>query len=526
MKKTVVITFLFLAVVVAALPIACGKIDSEKECIVITEEVLTGDSAAAAGITLQVATCLGRGLNWSQSGRRGEHLLWDTAYTIGSGESAESEFTFSSQVINWKRQDTDSYISCSLLPNFGASYMGRAGEDSAAYAEMPLAEIVHDVADRTKAGERHQEMIRIGDYYPYYPIWEFAFRTDKNIRYQEDSLEEDYFVYLTEFFHIPTEEDMLEVTVEKSEEGYLVFVEVGRNLEGLSVSGVSAFGEKGCYYTYACGDMKAKEYVDRGQNSGIFYIPYVQEEEYIVVGRNQIRKVCGMPEGRIPSKMVLDEEKGYMYLGCRGEDAFYLDVYALEENVPVFREEIQVLQGYAGEDGEVNFPVWDGMTIEEGGLLMTWQDNRFTFVAEENGGHRLWYSGSFPADGREESIASQGIPGEEKLQKFLQSRSRLRGYAGHYDYKQTIQSGNDSFTYGNACLFDGERLVLASLVNWKDANVLLAVYREDGLAYCGLYRHSGTQSVYTLDMQNTVQPQGAAERGCVRLSAGDAGRAQ
>ena len=73
--------------------------------------------------------------------------------------------------------------------------------------------------------------------------------------------------------------------------------------------------------------------------------------------------------------------------------------------------------------------------------------------------------------------------------------------------------GEKPFPGENGCVFDGERLVLAAFEDWMSVNALVAVYREEGEIYCGLYRHSGTADEDESDLylyENRILPQGQA----------------
>ena len=95
--------------------------------------------------------------------------------------------------------------------------------------------------------------------------------------------------------------------------------------------------------------------------------------------------------------------------------------------------------------------------MADGGLLITWNDNDFAFVTEEEGQWQLWCGGTFPdyVEQGDEMVREKPFPGEQE------------------------------------CVFDGERLVLAAFEAWESLNVVVTVYDKEGELYCGLYRHSG-----------------------------------
>ena len=503
MRKALVVSGIVLLAACIALPYACWKIDSEKESVIIIEEPLWGDPAAAEDITLQVASCLDDYMNFYMSGK-GWNLRWDTIYTIGSGEEAESAFEFSSRKAGQIETPEEKYIECVLRQSYGT-----------AYTNNPMPEIIFDVAERTTAGEERQEIVHVSDYYEYYPIE--AFRICGEHILDITSTTYGYSnKYLTEFFHIPTGEDTAEVAMKKNEKDDITHFHLYiKNTN--SIPSASAIGEKGCYYVYCCTDEDGN-YMDIGQNKGIFYIPCMWENDgrNIVVDWEQIRKVCDQPEGAIPVKLMLDEVHERLFLVLRDEREFQLAIYTIEGEVPVFVQQIPVLAGYEGEDGVMNFSCFRQMTVEEGGILLTWQDNTFSFVSEENGQYRLWCGGKFPVDGKGEEILAQGLDGGDELRQFLETRSSYKSKE-YYDIRQNIQDGNESFTVGNACYFDGDRLVLAAMSTWESTDVLLSVYHDEGLAYCGLYKLSEADPSYRWLAQAYVAPQRYGEKECIRL---------
>ena len=455
MRKSVIISFLTMGLVLFALPFGIGKINEGKENVMIVQEVLSGNPDAAEGVSLKMAS------HWEG------HLLWNTEYTIGVGE-AESLFTFSSRAVEWERQECRSAKAGFLYSGFGTA-MG--DNDWIVDAEgLPYPEIIRAVAGRTKPGEMHEETVEIREYYEYYPIsFELGGSSVEYLGDYNESLD-----YLTELFRISTAGDCLRVEAEKSAKGDLsaVFGQETAGGEEIMIAQASAFGKEGCYYAFCCENMWTEKRADRGENSGIFYLPFEEADGYIHVDLTRMRRVCALPEGMLPAGMLLEEESGYLYLVAEGEEDWRLYTYALDgENLlPV--QELLVRQGKETLQnaffGEMSLEEKQYMDPEEeqhlyfrrisrveGGLLLTWNDNGFSFAAGEGGEHRLWCGGCFP-------------------------------------YNHAAKP----FSWENACAFDGKRLVLAAFENWESMNILLMVYEEGEEAYCGLYRYGGGGDVH------------------------------
>lgn len=482
MKKGAWAALLIMALSLAALPPAWKKVSSGSEEIVITQEVLSGDPSAAGGITLETAT------HWDG------HLLWETAYTIGSGEQAKSDFTFSSEEVRWNRLERkNAYVYSTAGYGSAATYSGTAVNPE----DFPFPEITQAAADRTKPGETHTETVRTGDYVDLYPL---DFGIDgSSVEYGGDYNENVR--YLTELFHISTGEDYMEITTEKNGEGTLIAVSSqmvsDEEASRFAIAGASAFGEAGFYYAYECENSVDGRVADRGQNSGIFYQPFGQEDGWLSVDVTEMRKVCGIPERTIPEAMLLDGENGRLYLEVRGEEAYRLCIYRLDGDIPVLTQDIPIRRNdiltegaAAGEKIMWNEniedysarPVLRQIQKEGDNLLITWSDNGFAFVVregQEEGGYNLWCNGTFP--------------------DYLEQDRKV--------------VGEKPFPGENGCVFDGERLVLAAFEDWMSVNALVAVYREEGEIYCGLYRHSGAADEDESNLylyENRILPQGQA----------------
>lgn len=456
MKRSAVISILIIGIALLGLPLAIEKVNNGKENVVIIQEVLSGSPEAARGVTLRMAS------HWDGN------LLWNTEYTIGGGDT-ESLFTFSGAAVRWGSQECRSAKADFL---YGSGFGTAVGNyDKVVGADwLPYPEIIRAVADRTQPGEKRGETVEIGEYYEYYPVsFELSGSSVKYLGDYDENLK-----YLTGLFQISTAQDCLRVETEKLPEGNLAAVS-GRNDtdgEDIMIAQASAFGTEGCYYAFCCEDMKTGKRADRGENGGIFYLPFTETKGWMQVDLTQMRLMCPLPENILPVGMLLDEEKEYLYLVAEGEEDWRLYTYTLNGEAPVLAQELMIRQGkeslqnaFYQEDILEEREYLDLETDDylyfrriqrvEGGLLITWNDNGFSFVTLEGGRYRLWCGGCFP-------------------------------------YNHSTKP----FSWENTCAFDGERLVLAAFENWQSMNVLLTVYEEGEEAYCGLYHYSGGEDLY------------------------------
>lgn len=454
MKKSLRAALVMMALVFGSLPFALLRIRVGKEHIPIAEETLCGDASAAQGIALRIAS------HWDG------HLLWTTEYAVGSGK-AESSFTFSAGRVSWGRTPQKA---AGLLLGTGNSVLAAAGNSQP--DQVFFSQIMDAVEQRTERGNSRRETVRIGDYYAFYPV---SFTVEGGSVYFEGEYEKGC-EYLTDFFHIGTLEDRMEVQVEKDPGGEVVSVhtQLAGGDKKFGICSASAFCENGLYYTYYLEDPDTGELVDRGQNMGVFYFPYVENKGVFCLDVMQVEKVCELPEHVTPLQLLPDEERNILYLAAKEENSYCVFVYALEGKTPVLTQRVS---GSREDQAFGDMPVrFARMTLTEGGLLLTWSDNRFSFVAWEGGTCRWWCDGEFP------------------------------------DVREDRSYENPLFPWEHICVFDGKRLVLAAFAERYSLNAVLAVYQEDGCSYSGLYRYpvetdeNGGSMAY--DRLHRILPQG------------------
>lgn len=459
MKKSLLFSLFFIILAVFSLPAALITVDSGKERILINEEVLSGDPAEAAGITLKIPS------HW------GRRLLWDTEYTIGSGKEAESRFSFSAKPVYWGAAEGKAYayLRFEIDAYFQATYAENATAldwDNDIYSK-----IISEVAERAEIGKGYTETIRIGDYSPYFPL---SFEIEgRSVQYEGDYNEACD--YLRDFFHISSAEDEMEVTVELNGQGDVTNASarfIGSNEDIFIINTVADDEGEGLYFTYGLENAETGEWADRGQNMGIFYFPYQEQESWWHVDLTQVKRLCDYPGSVIPLQMLIDDEEKILYLAVREREDYSLLVYQLEEKIPVLTQQIPVkrdrptviLPNTEESADRLEQPSFCRMSLEDEGILMTWDDNAFSFIARENGQYRCWCSGVFPGD---------------------------------------------PFPKEQVCIFNGEKLILAAYESWDSTNVLLSVYDELGQTYSGRYVHSGQEDVdMGYDSLRRIAPQG------------------
>lgn len=444
MKKSLVLFFILAGLALLFLPAALIVADHGREDVTITQEVLSGNPDAAAGITLTTAS------HWDG------HLLWDTEYTVGSGASARSKFGFWGKEVTWEWEREKSAALA-----FHASYDLL---DTDAYSAWNAANFVFPKIARAvmyrASGEEYSETVRIGDYYDTYPVVFRIFGISANYGFYQDACN-----YLTKFFRIPAGDEKLKVTIEHStvNKEYYFTGENVPDADNIAITNASAFGRNGIYYTYCLENPGSGECVERGQNRGIFFFPFSEASKSSVSPEwRKVENICEFPQEMVPLKMYLNEDETYLYIAARQKGEYFLLVYSLGHGATLQHQIALDCGESPGNFCRIRFA--------ENGILLTWEDNHFSFVAEENGEYRQWCSGVFPET-------------------------------------QTDGEAQNPFPWENACAFDGKRLALAAFENWRELSVRLAVYDEGGQLYCGRYQNS-QDAERKISYGNRISPQG------------------
>ena len=156
MRKALIAFCLLFALAVGGMTAIHAEVNEVRDQVVITEEIIYGDKAAAEGLTILAQAALENG-----------HLNWNTTYTIGEQPKTHTEFKYSSE-----RRDRNVYhepmglmLGNSLHDH--SSNWNRAS-DSSELSGIDLA--YWELREETPFGEEGKRQIRIADYYDYYPM--------------------------------------------------------------------------------------------------------------------------------------------------------------------------------------------------------------------------------------------------------------------------------------------------------------------------------------------------------------------
>lgn len=438
----------FLLLIACCVGVFCwghGAVSAQGDDVIITEHVLQGDPAWAAGrnITTQ--------LNWSQ------HLYWTTNYAL-DGEY-DTRFHFLQQ-----RPAAEEYYGghCEIWTHTGFGASG--GIDPT--GDTGYAPMFRELAEKAVPGEESTFNVRMADYLEYYPL-------EVDIYYSgEDTYcgvaSTDLFDYINgkpnagklneveRFFHenfpIPVgEDDMAEVSIYKNENGYIN--SVGLNVltdNWLSFSGLAT--EIGIYFWVEAfpigGDTEISDIGPEGP--GVYFIPWKETGQRNLDGQAEITPDVERVER----------------------------IYALEPGARIFitdcaRDEKQ-LRFLTWEDGWYVFTALDAATGEE--IV------KFPLVQHQN-----IADGDYPDWAWDEEVICTQIGDQVIL---------LWDHDGVITHEFTVPAGeSDSFVGSwepgyDSMYYDGEKLILVSVRTW---------YEKPGYLVCG-YDREGLQLLADYDV--------------------------
>lgn len=419
------------------------RISGEKENMAITEQVLYGDRAAAKGWSFAVSTecCNNR-------------LLWDTAYTIGSGQGAQTEFTFVPGQAEYEVPETEELW---LYPStdFGMSSTGKIelrDEDLYGFAKLFQA-----VADRTKKGERHTETVRVADYYAFYPLeLEMQFPAYKGTQLWGNMSEASRL--MTDFFRIPVApEHKVEVTIEKNTLGEVTSLS-SWSVEGMKeITVYGVFAKEGCYLLY--------------EGKGLCLLPFREKEDGTEICYPEISVIYKLPAERKALALKWDAEQRNLLLITEKEGQLILSV--LEKDTMTVLQELTV-EGSA-EDSTGGSAV-QSFSVQEEGLLIQTEDGRFCFLEQKHDADQT------------------GIIYEKKVTGDFYEASETERFARNFVWH-----------------WNGSTLAVAASREALRNSVVLAVYSAEGREFTGLYAHSGDIDRNTLKEEwSAIRPRQGA----------------
>lgn len=301
MPKRLFVTVLALVLSVTGVVWSTWDVSRGEEAVTITEKVISGDPAAAAGLTV------------STYGELDNQLFWDTAYTVGEPELTHAAFTYH-------------YVERSY--EYEAAYKG-VYMNTDPYADVDwetndgLASAVQALREQTPVGQKGTATVYLKDYYEFYPLsisLEFPGTTLDTFTYYYNlkrgyslSGEYDAIAYLTEYFKIPV---VPEHTIQIDLVNDSGFSTGFSDENGYWMDSVSVLTDDACYFTFDChyGETGLVDLSYLPDGYGIFRMPYTMENDAAAMQYEQLSMVYPLDPNIELWYLRTNEDKDTLYL--------------------------------------------------------------------------------------------------------------------------------------------------------------------------------------------------------------------
>ncbi len=420
------------------------ELDRYKDAVSITETVLAGDPAAAAGLTVTASThCR-------------QHLLWESRFPAGAMDALETRFSFSSTP--FREESPFPYIPYLSLDLFSGGFSSSAGIDFAGpdpYSEpmlSALSALFRDVASRAPAGEEYTETVLLNDYYDFLPLSIDVPSHFSSSHYADQTYQEQVLSLLKDYFRIPVPEDTrAEVTIGKDPRG--------------AVHGAS--------FSLADGSI----FLD----PQTAYVAGAAEDLYFTLC---VETSVELDDRLIPGGW------GIYCLSLAGDTPSLSTVYSLPEGARAIRfwssRDYSQLFLLTRVDGMLRLTVLDGAARPLQALdLLPFPEGWHTLSPYLGDGFLMLsaYPGYEVEDlSRPFALLVQGADGLWSV--------RFLGDTGWMEQQECrLDTGETSYM-----AFDGARLALTAPLSYRSSDFYLAVYSEAGLEYLGTYHSSLSDS--------------------------------
>ena len=152
MKKVIAIVLLLSVLSCGVFCMISADVLSERSNVTIKENVIYGDSSYAEGATVFTRA------------EYDYHLFWNTIYRVGKTPTCETEYEFSAKKQYGNSDRRHNGVILELDIKYGVNLAVPAEEQSG------ISKAFRELYDETEPGEEKKRLIRLQDYYTYYPI--------------------------------------------------------------------------------------------------------------------------------------------------------------------------------------------------------------------------------------------------------------------------------------------------------------------------------------------------------------------
>ncbi|NCC58606.1 MAG: hypothetical protein EOM17_13415, partial [Synergistales bacterium] len=445
MRKSFILTLLFLGLSVVIFFVAYGQVNEVKDAVTIEETVLAGDTSEAEGIVIDCNT------------HCDYHLFWSTRYVVGETPDIHTNFAFCQAQ---KREYTEEYSGVAFSTFFESGQIAVMGETLDESDHGKISNPFLDVASRTPAGEERSEIVYLKDYYDCYPIyvsltfpgyhmdWTDALEDSQQESGNAAALTEDF----SDYFKIPVDESLrLEVTVRKNSEGGIYSTGMSTINGWYELSTQNVLTKTGCFFTFdnegLNGELVDLSHIPDGY--GIYFLPYEMDRNGDVTSIGDLRMVFAIDPEAAFAGLFASDDKSQLLLFTHENGEYILTVFDVET--------MAALQTIALQDGLGDTGIWNVFVYED-------------FIVPVLGNHTF-------------TILSR-LPSGEYVPEFAGDLSALSDASGGHLTTDAVMD------------FDGEKLAIVySQKNGGDydytiCGFYLAVFDRTGLLYFGEYDSS------------------------------------
>lgn len=373
MKKYLVLLPLLLAAAVGTLAAGHCWLNSARDQVEITEYTLKGDPEAA-GVALTY-----------RAEDQNRHLFWETTFSPGYADEAETAFEFSDTSRSYPGRV--SWYSNVGVYTFASSGMGMSGifPQDMREEDDPTTPVraVLDVAGRTPDGEERTEIVRLADYYEYYPIV-----LDIYSQHKFDHINTFENGWLREYFRLKVpEEKQMEITLQKDSGGNIVDVWANNQDEDdwddLYYDGVVT--DNGIYLiAYSCTNEGPDDRLQCPDGPGVHFIPAIDPEQDNLDGWWDYSKIQLLyPTGdAVPLYLSAGPDETKLLLYTQEGEKLFLTI--LDANTGEVLQKLELME-YDADFGLTR--------LEQDNLIYIRQDGEFCLVAEEGGYYEIVLTG-------------------------------------------------------------------------------------------------------------------------------------
>lgn len=481
MRKASMLFALLLVVGMGGMLYAHSALTASQTEVSFVELASYGDVAAAAGLEVSVQAQLA------------EHLAWDSVYTFGKQAATKTDFKFSTTALQWRPDNTSELLSISIPSDLSVTTSGSMLDDTAG-ASAPGPEfdsfivLLRDVASRTNNGESHKETVNYKDYYDYYPISVDLWTEPEQYYSAYDDKGEQYIGQMTgegemsrafgSYFKIPVlEDDRITVEITKDTAGNVVGMSTSKN-SPVWLSTVSAKHENGIYFALQMEDGLT-DYSEITGGFGIYLLPASTIEdddgnELPTLDYEKLSTVYSLSETAKIYRLFLSEDKSCLNLITMENDNLLLTV--IDMDTMADKQVLPLFTDVASEAGLQTASYVDGL------LFVLLNDGRFVLAGKM--GDNTYRT------------ALSGVRNMELLNEDSFS-------GGYFRWFEPVLA------------WDGKRLALITATqrfvprhndvsigySYDTCGFMVEVFRQDGLAYKGIY-HSSLDALATQDNYN------------------------